>query len=87
MCCRLIVGVLIIKHRTLELIETYSPDVVIGTESWLKEDITNFEIFRADFTTFRRDKFARGGGIFIFVKNIIASTELRVEDDFGMIAV
>jgi hypothetical protein len=30
---------------------------------------------------------ARGGGVFMCVKNIIASTELWVGDDFEMIAV
>jgi len=62
-------------------------DVVIGTESWLKEDISNAEVFRADFTTFRRDGSAHGGGVFNCVKNIIASTELWVDDDFEIIAI
>ena len=66
--------------------DTYNPDV-IGTESWLKEDISNAEVFRADFTTFGRDRSARGGGVFICVKNINASTELWVDEDFEMIAV
>ena len=44
------------------LVDTYNPDVVIGTESWLKDDIGNAEVFRADFTTFRRVKSACGGG-------------------------
>jgi hypothetical protein len=30
------------------LVDTYNPDVVIGTEPWLKEDISNAEVFRAD---------------------------------------
>jgi len=28
------------------LIDTYNPDVVIGTESWLSEEINNAEVFR-----------------------------------------
>jgi len=52
-----------------------------------KEDISNAEVFRDDFTTFRRDRSARGGGVFICVKNIFPSTELCVDDDFAMIAV
>jgi hypothetical protein len=63
------------------LVDTFNPDVVIGTETWLKEDIRNAEFFRADFTTFRNDKSARGGGVFICFKNIIASTEVWVDDD------
>ena len=69
------------------LTRVYNPDVVIGTESWLKEDISNAEVFGAIFTTFRRGRSARGGGIFICVKNIIVFTELWVDDDFEMIAV
>jgi hypothetical protein len=68
------------------LVDTYNPDV-IGTESWLKEDISNAEIFRADFTTFRRDRPACGGGVFICVKNFIPCAELWVDEDFEMIAV
>jgi len=38
------------------LIDTYNPDVVIGTESWLSEEINSGEIFRDDYITFRRDR-------------------------------
>jgi len=40
-----------------------------------------------DFTTFRRDRSSLGGGVFICVKNIFASTELWVDDDFEIIVV
>ena len=55
------------------LIDTYNTDVVTDTESWLKEVTINDDVFRADFTTFRRDRFA--------------PTELWVVDDFEMMAV
>jgi hypothetical protein len=57
-----------IYNKALEfwnLVDTYNPDVVIGTESWLKEDIRNAEVFRADFTTFRRDRSACGGSLYL----------------------
>ena len=41
----------------------YNPGVVIGTESWLSEEIGNVEIFSADYTTFRRDRHTHGGGV------------------------
>jgi hypothetical protein len=69
------------------LIDTHDPDVVIGTESWLRKEITNAEIFRADYTTFRRDRHARCGGMFICVKNYIACAELWVDEEFEMIAI
>ena len=36
--------------------------MVIGTESWLKVVVSNGEAFRFDFTTFRSDRSACGGG-------------------------
>ena len=47
------------------LVDTYNPDIIIGTESWLREEIGNTEIFRADYTTFRRTRHTRGGGVFV----------------------
>jgi hypothetical protein len=79
-----------IYNKELEvwnLVDTYNPDVVIGTESWLKEDINNAEVFRADFTTFRRDRCLRSDGVFICIKNFVTSKELWAEKDFEMIAV
>jgi len=60
-----------IYNKDLEfwnLVDTYNPDIMIGTESWLREEIENTEIFRADFTTFRRDRHARGEDVFICFK-------------------
>jgi len=57
-----------IYNKALEfwnLVDMYNPDIIIGTESWLREEIGNTEIFRTDFTTFRRDRHARGGGVFV----------------------
>ena len=54
-----------IYNKMLEfwnLVDTYNPDVIIGTESWLKGEIENAEVFRTDYTTFRRDRSVRGGG-------------------------
>jgi hypothetical protein len=66
---------------------TYNPDGIIGTESRLREQISNAEAFRDDNTTFRRDRNTGGGGVFICVKNYIACEELWVDEDFEMIAV
>ena len=52
----------------LNLIDTHNPDVVIGTESWLSEEINNAKVFRDDYITFRRNRCTRGGGVFIRIK-------------------
>jgi hypothetical protein len=69
------------------LVDTYNPDVIIGKESWLREEISNAKVFRYDYTTFRRDRNTRGGEVFICVKDYIACTELWVDEVFEMIAV
>jgi hypothetical protein len=79
-----------ICNKTLEfwnLIDTYNPDVVIGTESWLSEEINNPEVFRDDYIIFRRDRYSRGGGVFIGVKNYIDCRELWADEDFEIIAI
>jgi hypothetical protein len=79
-----------IYNKALEfwnLIDTYNPDIIIGTESWLREEIGKTKIFRADFTTFRRNRHAWRGGVFICVKNNIDCSELWVDDEFEIIAV
>jgi hypothetical protein len=61
-----------------------------GRSSRVEEIWISFKdiiLFRADFTTFRRDRAARGGGVFIFVKNPTACKELWVDEDYDMIAV
>jgi hypothetical protein len=79
-----------IYNKDLELwnlVDTYNPDSMIGTKSWFKKKIENTEIFRADFTTFRRDRHAWGGGVFICVKNNIAWSEVWADDEFEIITV
>jgi len=56
-------------------------------ESWLSEEISNAVVFRADYTTFRRDRHTRSGGVFMCVKNYITYSELWVDEVYEMIAV
>jgi hypothetical protein len=60
---------------------------VISTESWLNEEINNAEVFSDDYIIFRRDRFSRGGGVFIGVKNYIDCRELWADEDFEIIAI
>jgi hypothetical protein len=34
------------------LVDTYNPDIIICTESWLRKEVSNAEVFRDDYTTF-----------------------------------
>jgi hypothetical protein len=53
----------------------------------VREETSNAEVFRDDYTTFRRDRNTRGCGVLICVKDCIACAELWVDEDFEMIAV
>jgi len=69
------------------VIDTHNPDVVIGTESWLSEEINNAEIFRDDCITFRWERCSRVGGVFICVKNYIDCRVPLTDEVFEMKAV
>ena len=60
--CQSIVG----KKSVLDnLIHEYKPDVIVGTESWLKPTIPSSEIFSSCFEVFRRDRLDSYGGVFL----------------------
>lgn len=69
------------------LLATEDPDIVVGTESWLNGSIASGEVFPPNFNVFRRDRGdARGGGVFIAVKNsLIATVEINLQTNCELI--
>ena len=69
------------KRETFQcLTRQHSPDIIVGTESWLTDKHTNNECFPTNhYNVFRRDRGgeAHGGGVFIAAKNDLI---LRRED-------
>ena len=59
------------------------PNLVLGTESWLKPDITNSEVFPPEYAVFRRDRKSHtkksGGGVFILARKEYICTEIQVD--------
>lgn len=53
------------------LLYTCSVDILIGTETWLSDDMSNSELdFPAQFAVFRKDRsVSRGGGVILAVKH------------------
>ena len=52
------------------LIHSTECNVIIGTESWLTDDVSDNEIFPKSFTIYRKDRISRsGGGVYRAVKN------------------
>ncbi|CAN7991115.1 unnamed protein product [Ixodes hexagonus] len=55
--------------------------VVIGTESWLDENVLDREVFPDNYSCYRKDRNCRGGGVFILVHEIIVSKEILIETE------
>ena len=56
------------------MVDSVKPDIIVGTESWLRPDIINSEIFPSNYKVYRRDRDTSGGGVFIAVTDEILST-------------
>lgn len=52
-------------HQLNTLVDSSNADIVIGTESWLKEEVSSLEVFPKTFEVYRRDREGKGGGVFI----------------------
>lgn len=72
-------GVLLINCQSIKnkiddfngLLQIFNPDIVFATESWLDASIKDSEIFPCDYRVYRKDRNARGGGVFIMVKECV----------------
>ena len=50
----------------ISLMKEHNANIVIGTESWLTSEISDAEVFPADFVVYRKDRSAKvGGGVFV----------------------
>ena len=56
------------------MVDSVKPDIIVGTESWLRPDIMNSEIFPSNYTVYCCDGDTSGGGVFIAVIDEILST-------------
>lgn len=57
------------------------PHIVIGTESWLDNTINEGEVFPSNYSVYRRDRNSHGGGVFILVRDSIASQPISIETE------
>ena len=69
------------KAETLNIIDSYNPDIIIGTETWLNDSVHNSEIFPPNYNIYRRDWRDGFGGVLVAVKADIITDHLDVEYD------
>ena len=75
----LVVNFQSIKNKVPELtacLENHSPDVVIGTETWLYPSVLNSELFPEDYTVIRKDRNDKHGGVLLALKNDVVCAHL-----------
>ena len=68
-----------VKNKKVELAQvasTCNPDVILGTETWLNNEIQSSEIFPQNYTAFRRDRKDGFGGVVIVTRNDLICEEI-----------
>ncbi|XP_040069947.1 uncharacterized protein LOC120842829, partial [Ixodes scapularis] len=60
---------------------TLNPQIVMGTESWLDDTVSDTEVFQPGFTVYRKDRHRHGGGVFLLVSSWWCSCAVKFEND------
>ena len=63
------------------MLERDNPDIVVGTETWLKPDVSNAEIFPSSYTIYRKDRADSYGGVILAVKTDFVSEMITLPTD------
>ncbi|CAC5409269.1 unnamed protein product [Mytilus coruscus] len=66
------------QHQVENIIDSTKPDVIIATETWLDQSITNSQIFPQEYNIYRKDRKGNktGGGVLIAINNKYLSSEV-----------
>ena len=59
-------------------VSVYTPDIIAGTESWLRTDIQNSEIFSDVYQVFRQDRSDGFGGVFLACNKMYSWKEINI---------
>ena len=66
------------KESFHNLLNTHSPNVIFGSESWLKPDIKNSEVFPKSYIVYRQDRADGYGGVFVACRDTLATHDIQV---------
>jgi len=67
----------------LKVVVVYSLHIVFGTESWLRPEISNSEIFSSNYQIFRQDREDGYGGVFY---RFLACQQMTLNSNCEMVA-
>ncbi|XP_072043470.1 uncharacterized protein [Amphiura filiformis] len=74
------------KEVFWELLDATKPDIVFGSETWLKPDKHNGEIFPPDYNVFRKDRNDGWGGVLLAIHTSLVSHQLDIKPDAEIVA-
>ena len=66
------------KESLHNLLNTHSPDVIFGSESWFKPNIRNSEVFPKGYIVYRQDRADNYGGVFVACRDTLATHDIQV---------
>ena len=69
------------RESFLNLINTFTPDVIFGSESWLKSDISSSKIFPAEYSVYCCDCADGYGGVFNAFQESLVSCSLEIDNN------
>ena len=86
--CSLLLSALVLNYQSIvakkesfiNLLDVYHPDIVLGSESWLKPCIASSEVFPSGYIVYRKDHVDGYGGVFIACCSPLNSNELTSVD-------
>ena len=67
------------KAEFWNILDTAEPDIIIGTETWLKPEIHRSELFPPTYNVFRKDRKDGYGGVLVATKTTLIANEIKVE--------
>ena len=68
------------------LIDAAKPDVIIGSETWLKPDISDSEIFPPGYHVYRKDRADGYGGVLLGISTNLNSNKIEIETEGEFVA-
>ena len=66
----------------MNLIETYYPNIIFGTESWFNPDVSSCKLFLEGYSIYRQDREDGYGGVFIACRESLISCSLEPANNF-----
>jgi len=69
-----------------DFIDTYYPDIIFGTESWLSSTFYSNEIFPHNYNIYRKDREDGFGGVFLACNDQFVSREIPIRSECEIVA-